>query len=90
MTGDVATERVVRVRVLPAWEDVVLRVPPSTRIVDIKVQALSAVQNPADPAEFMVKFRGAALADESRSLDDAKVPSEGALIVMRRHRLPVR
>jgi hypothetical protein len=80
----------VRVRVLEAWNDIVLEVPPSTPIADIKRRVLESAHVTADPAGFVVKFRGAALRDESRSLAQAGVPDDAALIVLRRHRVPVR
>jgi hypothetical protein len=80
----------LRVRVLETWDDVVLRLPPSTPISRVKQLALDAVHITDDPARFLVKFRGAELRDESRSLADELVPADGALIVMRGHRTPVR
>jgi hypothetical protein len=86
----VSTDLELRVRVLDAWDDVVLRLPPSTPISQLKQLALDAVHISDDPARFLVKFRGAELRDESRSLADERVPADGALIVMRGHRMPVR
>ena len=43
-----------------------------------------------DPAAFVLKFRGAELQDESRSLADAGLVPNGALIVLRKRRRPVR
>lgn len=80
----------LRVRVLEAWNDVVLRLPPSTPISRVKQLALEAAHITDDPHRFLVKFRGAELRDETRSLADERVPAEGALIVMRGHRAPVR
>jgi len=80
----------LRVKVLDVWNDVVLRLPPSTPISRLKQLALDAVHITDDPARFLVKFRGAELRDESRSLADERVPADGALIVMRGHRTPVR
>lgn len=85
-----STDLELRVRVLDAWDDVVLRLPPSTPISQLKQLALDAVHISDDPARFLVKFRGAELRDESRSLADERVPADGALIVMRGHRMPVR
>ena len=79
----------LRVRVLDAWDDVVMRLPALTPIADVKRRALDAAHINADPAGFLVKFRGAEVRDESRSLDDERVPGNGALIVMRRRRVPV-
>ena len=86
MSGDLA----VRVRVLETWSDVVLHLPPSTPISRVKQLALDAAHIDDDPSRFLVKFRGAELRDESRSLSDEQVPPEGAMIVMRGHRMPVR
>lgn len=80
----------LRVRVLEAWEDVVLRLPSSTPISELKRRALDAVHIAGDPGRYLVKFRGAEVRDESRTLADEQVPAEGALIVMRSHRVPVR
>jgi hypothetical protein len=86
MTADVE----LRVRVLDSWDDVVMRLPAQTPIADVKRRALEAAHITADPGGFLVKFRGAEVRDESRSLADERVPGDGALIVMRRRRVPVR
>jgi hypothetical protein len=86
----VNAELLVRVRVLETWSDVVMQLPAPTTISSVKQQALTAAHITADPARYLVKFRGAELGDESRSLADEHVPSDGALIVMRRRRIPVR
>lgn len=80
----------LRVHVLDAWDQVVMRLPAETPISDIKRRALEAAHVSGDPAAFLVKFRGAEVRDESRSLQDEQVPGDGALIVMRRRRVPVR
>ena len=79
----------VRVTVLDAWDAVALELTASTTIADVKRHALDAVRVVADPTAFLVKFRGAELPDESRSLADVDFPSGGALIVLRRHRRAV-
>jgi len=43
-----------------------------------------------DPGEYLVKFRGAELDDETRSLKEAGIPAHGSLIVLLRRRRPVR
>jgi hypothetical protein len=80
----------VRVRVMETWSDVVMRLPAPTTIGSVKQRALAAARVTADPARYLVKFRGAELSDESRSLADEHVPTDAALIVMRRRRTPVR
>jgi hypothetical protein len=42
------------------------------------------------PDEYVLKFRGAELLDESRSLADAGLVPNGAVIVLPRRRRPVR
>jgi hypothetical protein len=42
------------------------------------------------PEEYLVKFRGAELFDESKSLSEAGVVPNAALIVLPRRRRPVR
>jgi hypothetical protein len=86
----VSDEIPVRVRVLEAWEDIVLHVAPPTRIGDLKRQALDAARVTEPATHFLVKFRGAELRDESRSVADERVPPDAALIVLRRRRVPVR
>jgi hypothetical protein len=43
-----------------------------------------------DPGEYVLKFRGAELYDESRSLADAGLVANGAVIVLPRRRRPMR
>ena len=80
----------VRVRVMPLWEDVPFDFAPETPIADIKRLALARSHSGADPAAFLVKFRGAEVQDEQRTLAQLGVPPHGALIVMGRRRMPVR
>lgn len=80
----------LRVRVLESWSDVVMHLPAPTTIGAVKRQALAAAHVITDPERYLVKFRGAELSNESRSLADEQVPTDGALIVMRRRRTPVR
>lgn len=86
MTTDLA----LRVCVLDRWDTVPLAVPAATPIADVKRQALARARVVEDPDRFLVKFRGAAVRDEARTLADERVPTGGALIVMRRRRVPVR
>lgn len=80
----------LRVHVLDVWDEVRLAFSPVTTISALKVAALGFANVTDDPAEYLVKFRGAELSDESRSLADEKVPNDAGLIVMRRRRMPVR
>jgi hypothetical protein len=80
----------VRVMVSDAWDTVSLDVPSSTPVSEIKREALACTRVRGDPGEYLVKFRGAELDDETRSLKDAGVPANASLIVLRRRRRPVK
>ncbi|HEY8105376.1 MAG TPA: hypothetical protein VIE46_04665 [Gemmatimonadales bacterium] len=80
----------VRVMVSDAWDAVSLDLPSSTAVSEIKREALARTRVMGDPGEYLVKFRGAELDDETRSLKDAGVPANASLIVLRRRRRPVR
>jgi hypothetical protein len=80
----------VRVMVQDAWDEVLLELPSSTPLAELKRQALEATRVGRDPSGYLLKYRGAELEDESRSLADAGLVPNGALIVMPRRRRPVR
>ena len=80
----------VRVMVEEAWDEVLLQLPAATSLADVKRRALEAAQVRGDPGGYLLKFRGAELRDESRSLAEAGMVPNGALIVLPRRRRPVR
>ena len=80
----------VRVMVQDAWDEVRLDLPPGTALSELKRRALEATRVVGDPGLYLLKFRGAELQDESRSLAEAGVVENGALIVLPRRRRPVR
>jgi hypothetical protein len=80
----------VRVMVQDAWDEVMLEVPATTPLAELKRRALDATRVHRDPEGYLLKFRGAELDDESRSLAEVGVVANGALIVMPRRRRPVR
>jgi hypothetical protein len=80
----------VRVMVQDAWDEVRLDLPGATPLSEVKRRALEATKVVRDPAAYVLKFRGAELLDESRSLVEAGVVPNGALIVLPRRRSPVR
>ena len=80
----------LRVMVQDAWDQVKLDLPATTPLAEVKRQALQATRVTGNPDAYLLKFRGAELEDESRSLADAGLVSNGALIVLRRRRRPVR
>ena len=80
----------VRVMVEDAWDEVFLELPGGTLLSELKHQALKLTHVDRDPSEYMIKYRGAAMSDESRSLADAGVVPNAPLIVLARRRRPVR
>ena len=80
----------LRVMVQDAWDEVQLDLPPTTPVAELKRRALEATRVTGDPTAYVVKFRGAELQDESSTLADAGLVPNGALIVLRKRRRPVR
>jgi hypothetical protein len=80
----------LRVRVSEAWSDVDLPWATDLRIGELKVRALVATQRREDPASYEVKFRGAAILDESCTIGELRVPAGAGLIVQQRRRQAVR
>ena len=80
----------VRVMVEDVWNEVYLELPGATSVGETKRQALTQTHVKRDPSEYLIKFRGAELSDESRSLADSGLVPNGALIVLSRRRRPVR
>jgi hypothetical protein len=80
----------VRVTVLDTWDDILLTLPGNTSIAELKRAALaqSRVRGPA--TEYLVKYNGAELYEPGNTLANAGVVPNGALIVLRRRRVPVR
>jgi hypothetical protein len=80
----------LRVMVEDVWNEVFLELPGATTVAEIKRQALAQTYVRRDPSEYVIKYRGAELSDESRSVADAGLVPNGALIVLSRRRRPVR
>lgn len=80
----------LRVTVEDAWDEVPLDLPPGTSLAELKRRALDATKVVGDPDGYVLKFRGAELFDESRSVADAGLVPNGAVIVLPRRRRPVR
>jgi hypothetical protein len=80
----------LRVMVEDVWDEVLLELPPATPVGEIKRQALAHTRVRRDPSEYVIKYRGAELFDESRSAGETGLVPNGALIVLSRRRRPVR
>jgi len=79
----------VRVMVPEVWDEVALELPRSASVAELKRTVLDRLRVSRDPAGYEVKFRGAALHDENRSLADSGVVPNANLIVLPRRRRPV-
>ena len=80
----------VRVMVQDVWDEIPLSLPSTTSLAELKRRALEIARVSRDATEYVLKFRGAELPDESQSLADAGIAVNGAIIVLPRHRRPVR
>jgi hypothetical protein len=86
------TERfAVRVMVTEVWDQVFLAVEPTTTVADLKRQALAqALKRPnISFAEYIVKFHGAQVLDESTTLAALGVAPNAPFIVLPARRQPV-
>jgi hypothetical protein len=80
----------VRVMVHDVWDEVKLDVPGSASLGEVKRLALERARIPRDPAEYLIKHRGAEVRNEGRTLADEGVAPNAPLIVLSRRRRPVR
>jgi len=80
----------LRVRVSEAWTDIELPWAAALTANELKLRALVASNVAGDPSAYEVKFRGALVLDETRTMGELKVPAGAGLIVQRRHRQAVR
>jgi hypothetical protein len=69
---------------------VALSLPGATTVAETKQRALVLTHTGGRPEDFLVKFHGAEVFDESRSLAETGLVSNASLIVMPRRRRPVR
>ncbi|HZA94353.1 MAG TPA: hypothetical protein VE420_17145 [Gemmatimonadales bacterium] len=80
----------VRVTVEDAWDEVFLELPDGTPLSELKRQALELTHISRNPSEYLIKYRGAALSDESRSLAQVGFVPNSPLIILAKRRRPVR
>ena len=80
----------VRVTVLDAWDEIPLPHDVRSTIDELKRAALEIARVVVPAADYQVKYNGALIRDESRTLGEIGVPENGALIVLPRRRLPVK
>ena len=80
----------LRVKVEDAWDEVFLELPDGTPLSELKRQALEMTHVTRSPSEYLIKYRGASVADESRSLAQAGLVPNSALIILAKRRRPLR
>jgi len=81
----------VRVMVTDVWDQVFLPVEPTTTVAELKKEALGkALRRRVAPDEYVVKFRGAEVLDESAALASLGAGAGAPFIVLPRRRQPVR
>jgi hypothetical protein len=82
----------VRVMVMSAWDHVTLQVDDSTTVAQLKREALGSAlkRAPLGEQEYQVKFRGAAVLDESLTLRALSTVPNAPFIVLPVRRQPVR
>ncbi len=81
----------VKVTVGDMWTPLQLAATGEESVASLKARALATQKiGPADADQYEVKLGGARIADESRSLAAAGVKNGSAMIVLSRHRRPVR
>jgi len=81
----------VRVMVTPAWDQVTVAVDEATAVAELKRRALEkALQRPVRAEEYIVKFRGAQVLDETVSLGALGAGPNAPFIVLPARRQPVR
>lgn len=80
----------IRVMLLDTMDEHALTVQGTTKVTEVKQAALTRAGIKRAPTEYVVKYKGAELFEGSRTLAEAGVVPDGALIVLLRRRIPVR
>ena len=81
----------IRVEMAEVWDTVRLVVSPNELLLTIKVRALEALAPDAEfHGEFMLKFRGWEVLDESARLSDLDIGDGAILLLTYRRRRAVR
>jgi hypothetical protein len=80
----------VRITLTDVWDEFRLDLPSETPLSHLKQRVLELGRVTSDPARYVVKYRGAQLEDEAKSLAELGVVRNAALIMLLRRRQPVR
>lgn len=77
------------VMVRDVWDRISVPYTPGTSIDELKRSVLTTARVVADPADYLIKFRGAELRDESLSVDASGIPPGAPLVITHRRRRAV-
>lgn len=81
----------VRVQLYDAWDAVKIEAGAATTLGAVKGAALAVLGHPSDlAADFVMKLRGHDLLSDQMTLADAGARDGSTIILVRRHRRPVR
>jgi hypothetical protein len=81
----------VRVQVPEVWDAVRVEAPPSVRVIEVKRRALAELLREEHVGQdYVVKFRGVEVLDETVTLHAAGLRDGSTLLVTNRKRRPVR
>lgn len=80
----------VRIMVQEAWDQVELELSSGVSVQEAKQRALALTHTTGEATDFLVKFRGAQVLDERKSLAEIGMVAHSSLIVLPRRRQPVR
>jgi hypothetical protein len=92
MTSPALERYPVRVMVTPVWDHIPVQVDGATTVAQLKREALRTAlkRSDIDESEYIVKFRGALLLDESMTIGALQAGPNAPFIVLPGRRQPVR
>ena len=91
MTSPVKVTVKLRVTVVDGWRVCALEERANEKVAAVKRRALAAAGvDPARAGSYVVKYGGALIGNESRSLSELRVPDGAAMVVLAAHRRAVR
>ena len=79
----------LRVTLLDSWEEIAVQLPATALVSDLKRAVLAHARIRGPAGDYLVKYKGAELEEGGRTLAEAGVLPNSALIVLRRRRVPV-
>ncbi len=80
----------LRVMVLDCWDQIELTVRAETPVADVKARALEAAKVVRPASDYLVKFRGAEIAEGDTTVGEAGIVPNAGLIVLPKRRNPAK